>query len=217
MKSIPALIIPVLNRFDLLENALASIDYPIDNILVIDNSNSYKNNNVHVLNIPNNIGVAASWNLGIKCYATSPYWVFMGNDVEWLPGTLQKIALLSGRERFLISNYGFNAFSLGAGIVQKVGLFDENYFPAYYEDEDFESRARIMGLGKNILYPDIPVKIHGSCTTAKSGGYDNEKNKSDISNKLYYQNKFASDPLRCYNWDLQRWLDNRWESDETSV
>jgi hypothetical protein len=217
MKSIPTLIIPVLNRFDLLEQALASIDYLIDNILVIDNSNSYQNNDVHVINMPNNIGVAASWNLGIKCYPTSPYWVFMGNDVLWLPGTLQKIAGLSGKERFLLSNYGFNAFSLGAGIVEKVGLFDENYFPAYYEDEDFENRARIMGLGRNILYPDIPVKIQGSCTTAISGGYKNQKEKSDKSNKQYYENKFSSDPLKCYNWDLKRWINNRWEDNEDPV
>jgi GT2 family glycosyltransferase len=217
MKSIPALIIPVLNRFDLLEKALSSIDYKIDNILVIDNSNSYKNNNVHVINVPNNIGVASSWNLGIKCYSTLPYWVFMGNDVEWLPGTLQKIASLSGKERLLLSNYGFNAFSLGSEFIQKVGLFDENYFPAYYEDEDFENRARLMNLGKHILYPNIPVRIYDSCTTAKNGNYEKQKQKSDISNKIYYDKKFASNALQCYNWDLKRWIENRWENNEIKI
>jgi GT2 family glycosyltransferase len=217
MKPIPVLIIPVLNRFDLLEQALNSIDYPIENILIIDNSNSYKNKNVHVLNMPSNIGVAASWNLGIKCYYNSPYWVFMGNDVEWLPGTLQKISSLSGKERFLLSNYGFNAFSLGAGIIEKVGLFDENYFPAYYEDEDFENRAKVMGLGNQILYPDIPVKMYGSCTTEKNGNFNKSKIKSDLSNKTYYDKKFATNPLECYNWKLSRWIDNRWENNEDRV
>jgi hypothetical protein len=74
-----------------------------------------------------------------------------------------------------------------------------------------------MGLGRNILYPDIPVKIQGSCTTAISGGYNDQKQKSDISNKKYYEKKFSSDPLKCYNWDLKRWLDNRWESNENPV
>ena len=37
MSSIPVLIIPVLNRYDLLDEALQSIDYPIDNILIINN------------------------------------------------------------------------------------------------------------------------------------------------------------------------------------
>ena len=217
MKSIPTLIIPVLNRFDLLEKALVSIDYPVDNILIIDNSNSYKNDKVNVLNMPSNMGVAGSWNLGIKCYPHSPYWVFMGSDVEWLPNTLQKISVLSSPERFLITNYGFNAFSLGASFVKDVGLFDENYYPAYYEDEDYENRARYMGLGHRILYPDIPVKIYDSCTTAKSGGYLDKKNKTDISNKKYYDTKFAKDPLECYNWKLQRRIDNDWIVNEDSV
>lgn len=217
MKSIPTLIIPVLNRFDLLEKALVSIDYPVDNILIIDNSNSYKNDKVNVLNMPSNMGVAGSWNLGIKCYPHSPYWVFMGSDVEWLPNTLQKISVLSSPERFLITNYGFNAFSLGASFVKDVGLFDENYYPAYYEDEDYENRARYMGLGHRILYPDIPVKIYDSCTTAKSGGYLDKKNKTDISNKNYYDSKFAKNPLECYNWKLQRRIDNDWIVNEDSV
>lgn len=217
MKSIPTLIIPVLNRFDLLEKALASIDYPVDNILVIDNSNSYKNDKVNVLNMPSNMGVAGSWNLGIKCYPHSPYWVFMGSDVEWLPNTLQKISVLSSPERFLITNYGFNAFSLGASFVKDVGLFDENYYPAYYEDEDYENRARHMGLGHKILYPNIPVKIYDSCTTAKSGGYLDKKKKTDISNKNYYDTKFAKDPLECYNWKLQRRIDNDWITNENTI
>lgn len=43
MKSIPVAIVPVLNRFDLLTQLLESIDYLIDNLLIIDNSNSLEN------------------------------------------------------------------------------------------------------------------------------------------------------------------------------
>jgi hypothetical protein len=35
--SLPLLSIPVLNRYDLLERMLDSIDYPIDEILIINN------------------------------------------------------------------------------------------------------------------------------------------------------------------------------------
>jgi hypothetical protein len=57
MTSIPVLIIPVLNRYDLLDSLLESINYPIDNILVIDNGGSYKKykHNLLVLNIPTNL------------------------------------------------------------------------------------------------------------------------------------------------------------------
>ena len=39
---IPAMIVPVLNRPDLLERLLASIDYPVADLLVIDNGNVVK-------------------------------------------------------------------------------------------------------------------------------------------------------------------------------
>lgn len=70
MNSIPVLIIPVLNRYDLLDNLLESINYPIDNIFIINNGGTYKTDmpNIKVMNMPTNIGVASSWNLGIKCY-----------------------------------------------------------------------------------------------------------------------------------------------------
>ena len=65
--SIPVLIIPVLNRFDLLEQCIQSIDYPIDNLLIIDNSNSYilpdglYAGSVQVLNMPANMLVRGIW------------------------------------------------------------------------------------------------------------------------------------------------------------
>ena len=40
--SIPVLIVPILNRYDLLESMLDSINYPIDNILIIDNGGEFK-------------------------------------------------------------------------------------------------------------------------------------------------------------------------------
>ena len=52
--SIPLLCVPVLNRYDLLDKMLDSINYPIDKILIINNGkeeyvNKNKNLNVIVL------------------------------------------------------------------------------------------------------------------------------------------------------------------------
>lgn len=38
--SIPVIVIPVLNRFDLLQKTLDSIDVPVDEVLIINNSGS---------------------------------------------------------------------------------------------------------------------------------------------------------------------------------
>jgi GT2 family glycosyltransferase len=170
MSSVPVLIVPVLNRYDLLDNLLDSINYPIDNIFVVDNGGSYSTSrtNVKVMNMPTNLGVAASWNLGIKCYPHLPYWTFMAIDAGLKEDTLQKTAEYSNENVMVISNYGFSYFSIGAEIIKYVGLFDENYVPAYYEDTDFEKRVRLMGYGKKILYPDVNVDLLDIAITAKS-------------------------------------------------
>jgi len=118
----------------------------------------------------------------------------------------------------VISNYGFSFFSIGAEIVKKVGLFDENYYPAYYEDFDFEDRVRKMGYKNNIKYPDVNINLLDTTVTVKSDPkLMAGKNITDISNKAYYDAKFVGFNWTCYNWELQRRVDNDWNFLETSV
>ena len=221
---IPVLTIPVLNRYDLLDKLLDSINYPIENIFIVDNGGQYKldkrhnNLNIKVLNMPCNFGVGPSWNLGIKCYPHSEYFTFIAIDAELLPNSLEKMGKNSNKDSMVISNYGFSFFSIGAEIVKKVGLFDENYYPAYYEDFDFEDRVRKMGYKNNIKYPDVNINLLDTTVTVKSDPkLMAGKNITDISNKAYYDAKFAGFNWTCYNWELQRRVDNDWNFLETSV
>jgi GT2 family glycosyltransferase len=212
---IPALIIPVLNRFDLLEKVLDSIDYPIENILIIDNSNSYKTNreNVHVINLPSNLGVAASWNLGIKCFPHSPYWIIGSNDNKWIPGNLKKFEEISSTEKIVLSSQLWNTFSIGSEIVKTVGLFDENYYPAYHEDTDYIERIRLNNIKDKLEYSNIKMDCFGASTTMHSDPKFFEKNKiTGEDNRLYYMNKIYGEDehYNCYKWDLQRRINNDW-------
>ena len=216
--SIPVLIIPVLNRHDLLESLLDSINYEIDNILIVDNSgkyvlpNKYNNLNIKVLNMPCNFGVSASWNLGIKCYPHSKYFTFISIDSELLENTLENMSIHSDSDSMVISNYGFSFFSIGSEIIKKVGIFDENYYPAYFEDFDFEDRVRKMGYKNNIKYPDVNIKLYDTTITVKSNPkFLKGKQITDISNEKYYKEKFVGFNWTCYNWELQRRLDNDWD------
>jgi GT2 family glycosyltransferase len=218
MKSIPTLIIPVLNRYDLLNKLLDSINYPIDNILIVDNGGEYSlpekynNLNIKVLSMPSNLGVAASWNLGIKSYPHSEYWLFSAIDVILLSDTLEKTAKECLDSNLTISNYGFSYFAVGSEIVKKIGLFDENYYPAYYEDVDFEKRVRDSGYTKNVVYPDINIKLYDITITVKSNPKYIEKKKiTDISNQNYLNRKFANGNWNCYNYELDRRIRNDWE------
>ena len=216
-KSLPVLIIPVLNRYDLLDALLDSINYPVDNIVVIDNGGKYSRNqnNLTILNMPNNIGVASSWNLGIKCFPEADYWTFSAIDVILKEDTIQKTALYSKRGVMNISNYGFSYFSIGADFLEEVGLFDENFFPAYYEDEDFEKRARVMGLGNRIVYPDIIIDLYDTCTTAKSEDWMwKEKERTDIINKKYIESKFKNNNFNYNKISISMRNNNIWRNFE---
>ena len=213
--SIPVLIIPVLNRFDLLESTLDSIDYDIDNILIIDNSNSYKTNrsNVHVLNMPSNLGVAASWNLGIKSFPHAPYWLIGSNDNQWIAGSLQKMEQESSSDNITFSSVGWNTFSIGSNIIKKIGLFDENYYPAYHEDTDYIERIRLHNMRSYIKETNIPLLQIGAGMTMNSDPKFIFRGKiTGEQNRIYYMDKIYGDNEHydCYKWDLQRRIDHDW-------
>jgi GT2 family glycosyltransferase len=213
--SIPALIIPVLNRFDLLERVLDSIDFPIDNILIIDNSNSYslaeKYNhlNIHLLKMPSNFGVAASWNLGIKSYPHLDYWLIGSCDNIFKPGTLEAISKNSSKDKLLKTIGGFGMFSLGSNVVKTIGLFDENFYPAYYEDVDYESRVAKSGIDA-ISYLDTDIEIFGSATTVQSNPIFMEKNNITNESNYEYWNLKNSEGYAPKEWSLERRINNDW-------
>jgi GT2 family glycosyltransferase len=118
--SIPVMIIPILNRYDLLENMLESINYPIDNILIIDNGGSFKTDkDVKVLNMPANLGLSAAWNLGIKCYPHAKYWLFASADTTWGESSLKEIDDLSGSDKLVLTNDAYGCFSVGEKVNRK--------------------------------------------------------------------------------------------------
>jgi GT2 family glycosyltransferase len=166
---IPNLIVPVLNRYDLLEKMVRSIDYPVRNLLIVDNGKqlqqmggnlTYANEYVgefNVLSLPSNLGVAASWNLGIKLFPHDDRWFFASNDMRFDPGDLEALSK-ARRDAVTLSNYYpyFHTFALGEAVVDEVGLFDERFYPAYFEDTDYMRRCEI----KNIPVDRVNVARH---------------------------------------------------------
>lgn len=213
---IPVLIIPVLNRYDLLDVAIESIDYPINEILIINNGredweSKRKDLSVKVLDMPSNQGISGSWNLGIKCYPHAPYWLISSADTSFRAGALKMMHELSGPNWFIKSNAHYSAFSLGQDIVAKVGLFDEYIYPAYYEDNDYDDRMVASGFTENILCPGIQVDDHGGSQTIKSDSNFAAKNNYTFEkNKAYYNNKKATGDYTVKGWDLTRRRENEW-------
>ena len=208
------LIVPVLNRYDLLQRMLDSVDVQVDHLLVIDNgigadlSFSDKFDKVTVLAMPANLGVAGSWNLGIKSFPYAQRWFIASNDVVFEPGALE---MLSQARRDEITLTGqpphWQAFALGDEAVNDIGLFDESLFPAYFEDNDYMRRAEFVGV--NIRRLDLKLR-HDNSSTIKAG-YQEKNAKTFIRNERHYQTKIANDDYTAGSWSLEIRRENGWE------
>jgi GT2 family glycosyltransferase len=214
------LIVPVLNRYDLLQRMLDSVDVPVDHLLVIDNGASVMADPLELklgdnfakvthLPMPANLGVAGSWNLGIKSFPYSHRFFIASNDVVFAPGALAKLAEAKRDEITLTASAPFwQAFALGDEAVSDLGLFDEcGFFPAYFEDNDYMRRAEFVGVNVRRLDLDL---IHDNSSTIKAG-YQDKNNKTFFANQRLYEAKIASNDYSAgvYSLDIRR--ENGWE------
>ena len=214
------LIVPVLNRYDLLQRMLDSVDVSVDHLLVIDNGASVMAEPLELklgdnfakvthLRMPANLGVAGSWNLGIKSFPYAHRFFIVSNDVVFAPGALAKLAEAKRDEITLTASAPFwQAFALGDEAVSDLGLFDEcGFFPAYFEDNDYMRRAEFVGVNVRRLDLDL---IHDNSSTIKAG-YQDKNNKTFFANQRLYEAKIASNDYSAgvYSLDIRR--ENGWE------
>jgi GT2 family glycosyltransferase len=222
IKSIPVLIYPVINRFDLLKKSLEAIDHPIDEILIINNSQDDNNTlglkemfshlNIRILNLPSNLGCSGSWNLGIKLYPHATYWMFGSADTCASPGTFKEFAAHSKNDRAVfINGVQFSLFSIGDEIVSKVGLFDEYIYPAYFEDEDYTNRFYLNGFKIHLL-KNAFADTGGVSQTIKSNEnfqYIND-HVTHEANRDYFNSKKETGDYTPKGWELQRRRNQEW-------
>lgn len=215
---IPAMIVPVLTRHDLLYRMIDSINYPIKDLIIIDNGsrdydwspnwNQWISKIWH-LKMPSNLGVASSWNLGIKSLPMSDWWLITNFDVEWGGDSLKMFDEQSSIDKLVLSNGvpEWCAFSIGWKIIDKVGLFDEALHPAYFEDNDMERRVNRAGF--KIVNSFIPI-AHDNSSTLKSG-FHSLNDFTFQSNAKYYEEKKNLSNFSSGEWSIRRRRQNSWD------
>jgi GT2 family glycosyltransferase len=212
------MIVPVLARYDLLDRMIESINYPIKDLLIIDNGakttdwsptwNQWVSKIWH-LKFPSNLGVPVSWNLGIKSVPMSDYWLIANFDIEWGGDSLKLFAEQSSADKLLLSNGSpeWCAFSIGSKVVEKVGLFDESFVPAYFEDTDYRRRADFLGV--NVESSFIPV-AHDNSSTLKAG-FQRQNDLSFAANADYMSDKVKTQNFTEGKWDIKRRRQLGWD------
>jgi GT2 family glycosyltransferase len=90
-----------------------------------------------------NIGCAGAWNR-ILATAAPRRTIIVNADCKVPPDAFEKI-LESPSPAFLCA-FGFGCFRLDAEIYEKIGPFDEAFYPIYFEDADYRYRAKLAGI-----------------------------------------------------------------------
>lgn len=194
---IPVIGIPYLVGRPLLVRLLDTIDHDVNRVILIDNSETNElaglsNRTVTVVSTRHNLGVAASWNLILKSEPLAPYWVIANADLEFAPGDLARIDETMSSFDGLALIDGFACFALSHSAVERIGFFDENFVPAYYEDNDYSWRQRLAG----VEAINIPHHIihHGSMVIRTEPRYRSANGVTFPENGRYYAAKWGGLP-----------------------
>lgn len=237
MEPIPVLGIPHLNRPDMLRRCIDSIDYPVSKLVIVQNGPddampSLDNlrltvHNVIVIKHPN-AGVAGSWNEIVKLFP-APYWMISNQDIEFLPGALQKMADAAALQALLPTPYdnsppagmlfghAASFFVVTRHGYDTVGGWDEELFPAYLEDCDWHRRATLLGVrvanveGVNVRHGDD--KLTGSVTVNSDEELKKKNARTHGGNFDYYRAKWGgvngqevfTHPFNDTSWPVWAW------------
>ena len=135
-------------------------------------------NELLILRFPTNLGCSSGVNNPLFTHPTAPHWLIANYDIAYPPGVLKAMGKELQMAKMMqndlaVHTYGYiygrgklenpwSNFAMTSCAVANVGVWDEDIFPAYYEDDDYRDRIRyIMGewmdvIGNPDRYGDVP-------------------------------------------------------------
>lgn len=205
VKSIPVIGTAVVTNPFWVSRLLFSVDYPVDNFVIFNNNGrgqiteeldaltKIKHKfvkNIVVCHLPANMGVSTAWNMIIKCYMNSPYWIIVNDDVSFGLGFLEEMVSKAEDPEVGVVHGKSGDFEVGSWdlflikdwVIQQYGLFDENLYPAYCEDADYLMRFRHRPI-KRVLGID-KIYYHGLGTDYYEHGSQTKKSDPELESKL---------------------------------
>jgi len=218
--SIPVIGTAIVHTPFWIQHLLDSIDYPTDNFVIFNNNGRGQITEeldiiakkphefikkITVCHLPANIGCSGAWNLIIKCYMNSPYWIITNHDVSFSPGFLEAMNNKAQNKEVGIINsnngeYGEGAwdiFLIKDWVIQKYGLFDENLYPAYNEDIDywfrfFHDNLKRDNMGDFTHYHGLGTNYYETGQQTKKGdGLEDKLNQVNLINFEYMEKKWG--------------------------
>ncbi len=165
----------------------------------------------HYFNFGENIGVARAWNTGIlAALEDHDVALVINNDLVFAPDTVDNLMEhYEGSNIVTVTNIGndperladysrkqlkapatFIGFLIDSKVITRVGLFDEQFRTAYFEDDDYKVRCEAEGVN-TAGWADALVAHYGS-RTIHEGGVDHQA--TFLSNRAQFVVKHGFDP-----------------------
>lgn len=199
--------IPTINRADLLEQTLAKYqkDFPNTIIYVADNGYQHFRNIDELSNVKwiinsENLGVSGSWNQLIdKIFNTNnepipthKYALILNDDVYFGKTENEVCEFLIQNEfpKFATTTITWCNFIIENQAWTEIGPFDEVIFPAYFEDNDYDYRIKLLEI--LVVKSDFlnPIQFKNSGSIEKNPSLNN----NFLANKNYYIQKWGGEP-----------------------
>jgi hypothetical protein len=168
-------LIPVVVE-ELTDNCLSGYDLDWKNLILVDNSpdqfaKKYVERGAIVHSFPSNIGVSASWNIGIR--SDADFLFIISQSIIFNKGFSEIIANINKADEYgLMTQEGWHCIGFTRKTFDIVGEFDETFYPGYYEDNDYAYRMKLVDIhGKNRNLPKVQLSTacQGNAMAIKSG------------------------------------------------
>jgi GT2 family glycosyltransferase len=139
-----------------------------------------------------NLGVAASWNAMLErsMDAGDAALAIANDDVVLGERTFEAFAREIADHPFVTAD-GWACFAQRADCTRRVGWYDEHFWPAYYEDNDYDLRLRRAGIVPRVVASD-PIR-HAGWTTVRRLGDPEWLKQARERNLRYLMEKWSPD------------------------
>ncbi len=185
--------IPIYKTNERTRKCINSIkDY--EHVLIVDNSGKmeceeFESLGVEISYQKENIGVPRSWNIGLR---ENHEWTFVVSSSMFFPNGFKKIAEMLYEYPGLMfrTTHSWHCNAVNRKLVEQIGYFDENFYPGYYEDCDWDHRSRLANISE---YGNIPI----DATCQADGGASIDGCQINIEGvHEYFSNKWGGEKTR---------------------
>jgi len=217
VQPIPVIGTAVVNGTKWVKRLIDSVDYPVEKFVIFNNNGRGEIDTeldeiaktehkfikkIMVCHLPANIGCAAAWNMIVKSDINAPYWIITNHDIAFQEGFLKamvddaakpNIGMVHCQAGF--DNMGsFECFLIKDWVIQRYGLFDENFYPAYCEDLDYLMKIVNDPIDRSFLtapflHGDVSYATTGSQTWRTDMSLKDRIDNGRIINEVSYMNK----------------------------